>query len=420
MYYHFIKIIVLFEVFMSTDLKAKTSRDFFNLGLGGLSIKEERNKSLLNKNQKQLRFFTRNECKEYLGVHGATIDKYTKLANIDPRRHELSQWALSIEEVYKVRDLLPADLRKAKKFHRKSNQKLQVIAVQNQKGGVAKTVTAATLASGLATEFHQEYRIGIIDMDAQATLTSYYATKSEALGELSSGDLITGNYELDEGETNQQVISNAFLPTTIPNLRILPAAQSDRGLDNWFHKQVINNKMEDPHSILKNIIDEVESEFDIIIIDTPPSLGFPTYNAYYAATSIIFPLGLTENDIDATSSYFEFIEQVWAILEAAGHPGYNFMKMLITNFREDSNTSTKLLTGLHDRFSEYLYSREFKYSEAIANCLALKATIFDMSKSEYEKSKPSFLKAQLNANEVTNQVFRDISKVWRDSSKVEK
>ena len=406
--------------FMSSDKIAKTDRDFYNLSVGATNHKEARNKRLLSNNQKQLRNFTRNESKDYLGVHAATIDKYTKLANIDPRRHDDSQWSLDLEEIYKVRDLMPQDLRKAEKFNRGSNQKLQVIAIQNQKGGVAKTATAATLASCLATEFHQEFRIGLIDMDAQATLTTFYATKSEALGELSSGDLITGNYELDEGETKQQVISNAFLPTTIPNLRILPAAQSDRALDNWFHEQVINNKIENPYSILKNIINEVESEFDIIIIDTPPSLGFPTYNAYYAATGIIYPLGVTESDIDATSSYFEFIQQVWAILKKAGHPGFDFMKMLLTNFKEGSTTTTGLMTGLCDDFSDYLYSKEFKASEAVSNCQASMATVFDMSKSEYDKSKSSFLKAQVNGYEVTSQVYRDIAKVWRESSKEEK
>lgn len=402
---------------MSSEKIAKTDRDFYNLSIGASNHKEARNQRLLSNNQKQLRNFTRIESRDYLGVHVATLDKYATLANIDPRRHADSQWSLDLEEIYKIRDLMPQELRKTPKFKRSPDQKLQVIAIQNQKGGVAKTATTATLASCLSTEFHQEFRVGLIDMDAQATLTTLYATKSEAMGELSSGDLITGNYDLDEGETKQQVISNAFLPTTIPNLRILPASQSDRALENWFHEGVINKKIDNPYAILKSIIDEVESEFDIIIIDTPPSLGFPTYNAYYAATSIIYPLGVTENDIDATSSYFEFIHQVWEILKKAGHPGFDFMKMLITNYKEGSSTAADLMTALCDDFSDYIYSKEFKASEAVSNCQASMATVFDMSKSEYDKSKSSFLKAQVNGYEITSQVYRDIAKVWRDSTK---
>lgn len=57
---------------------------------------------------------------------------------------------ITIDEMYTLRDLLPEKIRVAPKFTR-SNKKLQVITIQNQKGGVGKTVSAVTIASGLAT-----------------------------------------------------------------------------------------------------------------------------------------------------------------------------------------------------------------------------------------------------------------------------
>ncbi len=290
---------------------------------------------------------------------------------------------------------------------------MQVIVIQNQKGGVGKTVSAATIASGLAAEFHQELKIGLIDMDGQATLSMYYAPEAELEECLSAGDLITNNFELDEGETIEQVISDAFLPTTISNLRILPASQADRAIEGWFHEKVFNQELDDPYSLLANIIKKVEHEFDIIIIDTPPALGYATYNTYFAATSVIFPLSITENDIDATCSYFSYIPQVWALLENANHQGYDFMKILLTNHR-DSSTTTDLMNSLHNHFGQYIYSKEFKNSEAIRQCSSLLSTVFDMSKSEYPKSKATFQNAQQNCYEVTSQVLRDIMNVWRN------
>ncbi|WP_288987667.1 AAA family ATPase [uncultured Pseudoalteromonas sp.] len=404
---------------MSENSIEKTDSAFRELGIGATNHKLVRNHRLLSKNQKAVRRFTRAESLAYLDINARTLDKYASLVNIDPRRHTDYQWLLDIEEIYKIRDSLPAELRKVQKFKRGPNEKLQVISVQNQKGGVGKTITVATIASCLAVEFHQELRIGVIDMDGQASLTAFYATKSEALGELSAGDLISGDYELDEGETKKQVISNAFLPTTIPNLRILPAAQSDRVLEGWFHKGLLNGTLSNPYSILKDIINEVEDEFDIILIDTPPSLGYATYNAYFAATSVVFPLAVTEADIDATCSYFEFIVHMWELLRSNDHQGYDFMKMLITNHR-DSSTTSDLLTGLYDNFSEFLYSKEFKYSEAVRQCHSKLSTVFDMSKSDYPKTKTSFQATQSNAYEIASQLYRDIAKVWRDSSKEEK
>lgn len=374
---------------------------------------KRRNLRLLANHRKELRNFTRAEASAYLGIDAKTLDKYVTTAAIDPRRHEDSQWSIDIEEMYLVRDLLPSALRKELKFTRSTNQSTQVIVIQNQKGGVGKTVSAATLASGLATEFHQEYRVGLVDMDGQATLSMYYAPEAELEGALSVGDLIMRNFDLEAEETIEQVVSDAFLPTTIPNLRILPAAQSDRAIEGWFHEKVFNQTLTKPYSLLANLLDMVKDEFDIIIIDTPPSLGYATYNAYFAASSVVFPLSITENDIDATCSYFSYIPQVWALLEHAKHPGYDFMKILLTNHR-DSSTTTELMNHLYTHFSPYLYSKEFKHSEAVRQASSLLSTVFDMSKSEYPKSKATFQTAQQNGYEVVSQIQRDIFNVWRE------
>ncbi|QRG81506.1 ParA family protein [Vibrio diabolicus] len=391
----------------------QTTQHFQHLKQGADDYIKRRNLRLLANHRKEIRNYTRAEASAYLGIDAKTLDKYVAAADIDPRRHEDSQWSIDISEMYRVRELLPESLRKEPKFKRNENQQTQVIVIQNQKGGVGKTVSAATIASGLATEFHQEYRIALIDMDGQATLSMYYAPEAEQEGELSVGDLMMGQFDLDDGETLEQVYSSAFLPTTIPNLRILPAAQSDRAMEGWFHEQVFSHKLASPYSLLSDIIDSVKDEFDIIIIDTPPSLGYATFNAYFAATSVIFPLSITENDIDATCSYFSYIPQVWALLQNASHQGYDFMKVLLTNHR-DSSTTTELMNSLYDHFSPYLYSKEFKHSEAIRQSSSLLSTVFDMSKSEYPKSKATFQTAQQNAYEVTSQILRDILNVWRE------
>ncbi|PQJ37870.1 chromosome partitioning protein ParA [Vibrio campbellii] len=391
----------------------QTTSHFQSLKQGADAYIKRRNQRLLANHRKELRNFTRAEASAYLGIDAKTLDKYVTAAEIDPRRHEDSQWSIDIAEMYRVRDLLPEALRKEPKFLRSEQQSAQVIVIQNQKGGVGKTVSAATVASGLATEFHQEYRVGLIDMDGQATLSMYYAPEADQEGNLSVGDLIMRNFELDEGETFEQAVSEAFLETTIPNLRILPAAQSDRAIEGWFHEQVFSHKLPSPYSILAEIIDAVKDEFDIIIIDTPPSLGYATYNAYFAATSVVFPLSITENDIDATCSYFSYIPQVWALLANANHDGYDFMKILLTNHR-DSSTTTELMNSLYDHFGPYLYSKEFKHSEAIRQASSLLSTVFDMSKSEYPKSKSTFQTAQQNGYEVTSQIQRDILNVWRE------
>lgn len=389
----------------------KTVSAFQTLKAGADKFIQRRNSRLLANHKKELRNFTRAEAALYLDIDVKTLDRYVTQAGIDPRRHEDSQWSLDIEELYSVRDLLPEERRREPKFIRSDKQKAQVLVIQNQKGGVGKTISAATIASCFATEFHQEFRVGLVDMDPQGTLSMYYATEAVQEGCISVGDLIMKNFELDEGETFEQAVSEAFLPTTIPNLRMLPASQSDRALEGWFHEQTFNKELLEPYSVLDEVLEAVKDEFDIIIVDTPPSLGYATFNSYYAATSVVFPITLTQNDVDATCSYFSYIPQVYSLIQSAGHSGYDFMKVMITN-QTNSSSATELMNNLNKYFAPYLYPSQFKNSEAVRQSSALLATVFDMSKSEYPKTKSTFQSAQDNAFEVTSQIFRDITEVW--------
>ncbi|ODB35879.1 chromosome partitioning protein ParA [Pseudoalteromonas sp. BMB] len=391
--------------------RESTAQLFYDLGANAEAYIQFRNSKILDESQKDVRTFSKAEAAEHLGINVKTLDKYVDKAGIDPRRHIDAAWILTIEELYCVRNMIPEDKRKAPKFKRALHQKTQRIVIQNQKGGVGKTIASVTVAACLATEFHEEFRIGLVDMDPQSTASIYYAPEAGKQNCFSVGDLLTNNYELDEGETLKDVVSSSFLKTTIPNLRVLPATQSDRSIEGWFHKASHDGTLESPYTRLNEVLSLVDDEFDIILIDTPPSLGFGTINSYFAGTSVIFPVSVTENDIDATCSYFSFIPQVWELIAGAGHPGYDFMKVLLTNYKS-SNGTAELQSRFNEFFSHHIYSKEFKHSESIKVCSSVLCTVFDISKSSYPKSKLSFAGAVTNAKEVTLQVLSDVKMVW--------
>lgn len=362
---------------------------------------------------KEERLYTRQEAADYLAINKVTLDSHVKNLGFNVKSREGMQWAMSISELYDFESKLPDNLRKHKHFERKLGQKCQVVMFQNQKGGVGKTVSAATVASCLSAEFPEKLRVGLIDLDGQSTLSMYYAANAHCNGEFSVGDIVRGNYELENGETFKSLVSGAFLNTTIPNLRILPALQSDRSLEGWFHR--VHTELENPYGQVKNIVEAVEDEFDIIILDTPPSLSFMTYNGYFAATSVVFPLAANENDIDATCNYFANLPEVWALLDQYGHKGYDFMRMMVTNYRKTvSNTS--LMNQLNRSFGEWLYPTQFKHSEAVQLCTSMMNTVFDLAASEYPKAKKTLNDARTNAFEVASQIYRDIDNVWSSNN----
>jgi chromosome partitioning protein len=145
----------------------------------------------------------------------------------------------------------------------------RVIAVANQKGGVAKTTTVASLGTALA-ELGQ--RVLLVDLDPQACLTFSLGIDPEDL-ELSVHHVLTKGVSPAEVMTTTEDGVD-LLPATIE----LARAEADL-LTRTGREYVIRSVMED-----------LEDSYDWVLLDCPPSLGVLTVAALTAATSVLIPL----------------------------------------------------------------------------------------------------------------------------------
>lgn len=141
---------------------------------------------------------------------------------------------------------------------------MKTIAIINQKGGVGKSTTAFTLASGLK---NKGYKTLCIDMDAQGNL-SYTADAND--------DLLTIYDLLAEDADINQVIQHT------KNFDLIASSKALSGADGFITDIGKEYK-------LKEILESVKNNYDYIIIDTPPALGILTVNALTACDSVIIP-----------------------------------------------------------------------------------------------------------------------------------
>lgn len=141
---------------------------------------------------------------------------------------------------------------------------MKTIAIINQKGGVGKSTTAFTLASGIK---NKGYKTLCIDMDAQGNL-SYTANAND--------DLLT-IYDLLAEDAN---INQAIQHTK--NFDLIASSKALSGADGFITDIGKEYK-------LKEILESVKNNYDYIIIDTPPALGILTVNALTACDSVIIP-----------------------------------------------------------------------------------------------------------------------------------
>jgi len=147
----------------------------------------------------------------------------------------------------------------------------KIICMANQKGGVGKTTTAINLAASLAAA---EKRTLLIDCDSQGNATSGMGIDQEAIREKNLYHSLIGQIPVGE----------VIVGTQIPHLDLVPANQDLIGIEVEFVSLAQREKK------LRDLLRNLETAYEYVIIDCPPSLGFLTVNALVASDFLIVPL----------------------------------------------------------------------------------------------------------------------------------
>lgn len=220
----------------------------------------------------------------------------------------------------------------------------EIIAIANQKGGVGKTTTAINLGASLAIA---EKRVLIIDVDPQANTTTGLGIDKNAV----EHDI----YSLIEGKCNAE---NAMLGHELKFLKIIPSSR------NLARLELEAAAEPDNHLYLKNIVDNIQDQFDYIIIDSPPSLGIITINALTAAKSVLIPIQTEYYALEGLSDLINTIDRT----KENFNPTLEIKGILLTMYDERTNLSKQVEEEIRNYFSSKVYHsiipRNIRLSEA--------------------------------------------------------
>ncbi len=213
----------------------------------------------------------------------------------------------------------------------------RIIAICNQKGGVAKTSTCLNLGASLSL-FGK--RVLLIDFDVQANLSMLLGQRDQP-----------SFYEIMQKEIDiLKTIKNVR-----PNLWLMPS----NAKMSLLARQCLQQK--DFGLFLRNVLEPIKQHFDCILIDTPPSIKFFTPNALMAADFVIIP---TQGEFLSMNGVLQ-TENIIRVLAKAHILDY---KVLLTMYDERNTASKVVFSKLKNKYKNKMFNTiinlDFKLQEA--------------------------------------------------------
>lgn len=360
--------------------------------------------------QKSLRSFTSGEVAEIIGVS----DGYLRQLSLDglgptPDLASGGRRSYTLQQINELREYLAgARPKEAGRFwpRRRPGEKLQIITVANFKGGSAKTTTSVYLAQGLAL---QGYRVLAIDLDPQASLSAMFGYQPEF--DVAENATLYGAIRYDDQRVSMKEVVR---PTYFTGISIVPGNLELMEFEHQTPRFMLQNRGRPEDLFFRRVasaIRQVEDDFDVVVVDCPPQLGFLTMGALNAATGMIVTVHPQMVDVASMSQFLLMTSDLTQVIEEAGGKlEYDFLRFLVTRHDPRDVPEQEIVGLLRDVFAGDVMAAAAWKSTAIANAGLTKQSLYELSRGAVGRS--TYDRAMESINAVNQEVVSLINDVW--------
>jgi chromosome partitioning protein len=283
-----------------------------------------------------------------------------------------------------------------------------VITIANFKGGVSKTTTAAAIAQGLSLRGH---RVLVIDTDPQGSLTTLFGVlpDTDVDEEQTILPLCAGDVDSVMPAIQRTYWDGIDLVAAAPVLFnaefLLPSRQkSEKGFAFW--------------RVLDEGLVQARDEYDVIIIDTPPSLSYITINALIAADGVIMPLPPNALDFASSAQFWNLFTEVCGGLFKAGGDDkkFSFVDVVLSRVDRADAVSAAVRQWIVSAYGSKVLPIEIPKTSIAASASAEFGTVYDVDSSSVQAK--TLKRARDAYDQLVDHIEMQVTGVWAHSAEV--
>lgn len=304
----------------------------------------------------------------------------------------------TLEDLTLIRDAL--GIRPGKAPH----EDAVVVAVQNFKGGVGKSTITKHFADYLALH---GYKVLVVDCDPQASTTTMFDIQPESLidDEQTLGNYLSPRSTFDD-------FRRSIRDTAWPTIKIIP---SSLGLQDaeWDLTATLREGGQAVREGLQRLrigISDVIRDFDVILLDPPPAMGFLGLNVMAAASGLLVPVPARQLDYLSTIHFMETIAENIEVLEAHGTPvDYGFIRIVCSAYTPSKPGEHDMWKMMQATYANFLLSHPILASEEIKNATQAFRSVYE---SRPSASHATYNRCRENLDLVFGEVLQQIRQQW--------
>ena len=286
---------------------------------------------------------------------------------------------------------------------RRGNEHCQVMAVVNFKGGSGKTTTAAHLAQYLALH---GYRVLAVDLDPQASLTALHGYQPEY--DIQPNQTMYAAVRYDE---ERLPLKDVIRKTYFPGLDLIPGNLELMEYEHDTPRALAERDAEPFFGRVATALVAVEADYDVMILDCPPQLGFLTLGALCAATGLLITVHPQMLDVMSMCQFLLMASDILKVVQSSGGDlDYDFIRYVVTRFEPADAPQTQMVAFVRSLFRERVLNSTMVKSTAVSDAGLSKQTLYEVGRENF--SKQTYDRAVESLDAMNGEIERLIAQAW--------